>query len=166
MRFPIDIAERRPRLHPSRAILCVDVNPLHARQVDDHPALAEGPTADVVAAAANGNQKVVLARKVHGIDHVGYARAASNDPRVLVYGGVPDPPSLVISRIARKDYFPSESRPKGLDTVIADDVPFGIDQFATRHLFLPFREMLSRADNHSRKALQTRRSSPAAAAPG
>ena len=70
--------------------------------------------------------------------------------------------AVVISRIARTDHFPSESRPKGLDTVIADDVPFGIDQFATRHLFLPFRDTLSRADNHSRKALQTRRSSPAA----
>ena len=91
----------------------------------------------------NGDQKLVLARKVHGIDHVGHARAAGDYARALVDNGVPDPPRLVISRVARTDHFSLESRPEHLDTVIADDVSFGIDQFATRHPFLPFPDKLS-----------------------
>jgi hypothetical protein len=135
VRFSIDIAERRPRSHPGRAILRIDVNSSHARQVDDHPAVAERSAANVVAAAADSHQERVLARKGHGINHIGRARAARDDPRVPVDAGVPDSPRRVISGIVWVNHFPPESHPKLLNTVLAYDGALRVDQLTTRHLF-------------------------------
>ena len=63
VRLAIELAERDARLRRGRAALRIDVDTLHPRQVDDQAAVAQRAPADIVSAAANGDQQAVLTRE-------------------------------------------------------------------------------------------------------
>ena len=100
MGLAIELAEEHPRLHAHAACARVDVDALHAREIDHEAAVAQRAPADVVAAAAHRDEEVVLAGEPHRGDHVRQPRAARDQPGMLVDAGVPDPPRLLVLGVA------------------------------------------------------------------
>jgi hypothetical protein len=56
MGFPIHITQRCSTLHYGSMVLRIDMNPLHARQVNHNPVIAERLPGYVVATTAHRNQ--------------------------------------------------------------------------------------------------------------
>src|SRR5207253_5583605 len=81
--------------------LGIDTYRAKARQVDQHPVVAERVSGDVVASAANRNQEIVLAREANRLHHVAGAQRLDDDTRPPVDHAVEDAASPVIRRIAR-----------------------------------------------------------------
>ena len=78
----------------------VDPDLGHGRQVDHDAAVAGREPGVAVAAAADGDQQVLLPGEADGRDHVLDAGAAGHQRRVAVGGGVPDRPGPVVARVA------------------------------------------------------------------
>lgn len=62
----------------------------------------------VVTSTLNGNQKIVLASKVHRCDYVGGAEASGDNRRPAVEHPVPDFASALVSIVCRKKHFSLE----------------------------------------------------------
>ena len=95
---------------PGRAALCprrlagrVDLDPLHAVEVDDHGVVAGAEARDAVRAAADGDVEPVLARIVDGGHHVIRARGAHDDIRAPVDHRVVDPTGVVVVGVVGRD---------------------------------------------------------------
>ncbi len=104
VRLAIEFAQQHARLDTGAACLGIDVNPLHAGQVDDHAAVAQGAAAHVVATAAYRHEEPVFAREAHRSDDVCQPGAAGDQPRTLVDAGVPDPPRGLVLGVAVPDH--------------------------------------------------------------
>ena len=80
MGFAIEIAEHDARLDADASGPRVHVDALHAREVDDQPAVAERAAADVVSASADRDEKVLVAREVDRRDDVRQSGTARDQP--------------------------------------------------------------------------------------
>jgi hypothetical protein len=71
-------------LHPLSARIVrarrVNGDAFHQRQIDHQAGIANGETGDVVAGAAHGNEKLLLASAIHRRDHI-VATGAAGDQR-------------------------------------------------------------------------------------
>ena len=65
--------------------------------------VAEGAPADVVAAAADGDEQIVRTREFHGVHDIGRAGAAGDEAGVLVDARVPNLAGLVVAGFAGLD---------------------------------------------------------------
>src|SRR6185436_16597481 len=61
--------------------------------------------------------EAVLAREVHGLDHVGDTRAPGDDARVPVDARIPDPSAGFVVGVSAGHQLPAERRPQRIDTV-------------------------------------------------
>ena len=99
LRLAIELAPGDAALRPHRSVLGIDVNALHRRQVDHHPAIDGRASGHVVAAAANRHLEAKLAREIDGIDHVGHAAASGDQRRPLVDQSVVDLPRVLVAHV-------------------------------------------------------------------
>ena len=76
VRGVVEVAPRAPALGADRALLGVHADPLHVRQVDHDPAVADRVAGHVVAPAPDRDRQPLLAGEVHRSDHVGDVGAA------------------------------------------------------------------------------------------
>ena len=104
----IEIAPGRPALGADGAAHGIDPDPPHRRQVDHQPAVAGPEPGDVVAAAAHRQQQIVVGGEPDAGDDVGHAAAPGDQGRPPVDHAVPDPPRLVVGRIAGPDHLAAE----------------------------------------------------------
>ena len=78
----------------------VDLDPGHRREVDHQAVVAGREPGVAVAAAAHGDQQVVVAGDTDGRDHVLDTGAAGHGRRAGVGGGVPDRPGPLVRMVA------------------------------------------------------------------
>src|SRR5215218_6298959 len=103
VRLAIQLAQQHARLDARAACDGIDVNALHAGQVDDHAAVAQRAATHVVTAAAYRYQQPVFPGEPHRGDDVRQPRAAGNQGGTFVDTPVPDLPCGVVLRIALTD---------------------------------------------------------------
>jgi hypothetical protein len=77
-----------------------------SRQIDDETIVAAAETRSVVSAAADRDQEILSAAKVHRRYHVSHVRAARNEARTLVDHAVVKLARLVIAVITRLNRVP------------------------------------------------------------
>jgi len=68
-----------------------------------------------VAASAHRSQQLMLAGKIHGLLNIGGARAAHDQCRLPVEGGVPNPTGPIVIRAASQQHLAAETGGEGLD---------------------------------------------------
>ena len=123
MRRVVDVPRRAARLDANGAVRRVDPHPFHHRQVDDQPVVDAAQAGAVVAAAADGDEKTVVAAEIHRGDHVGDIDALRDEQRPLVDHAVVERASLVVVRIAPRDQPAAKSLPKLIDVFVAHRLP-------------------------------------------
>ena len=79
LRLAIDVAPQRAALHARDSGVRIDIDAAHPREVDDHAAVTARMTRHGVAATADGDEELVLAGELHGVDHVGRPRAPHDE---------------------------------------------------------------------------------------
>ena len=119
MRRVVDVARRAARLDANGAVRRVDADPLHHRQVDDQPVVDAAEARPVVAAAADGDEKAVVAAEVHRRDHVGDVGALRDQQRPLVDHAVVERAGLVVVRVVARDQPAAKILPKLIDVLVA-----------------------------------------------
>ena len=129
----IELAEQDPRLGANALRPRIDVNALHAGEVDDHAAVAHRAAADVVSAASNRHEQAVLAREPHGRDDVGQPGAAGDHAGIFVDAGIPDPACDVVLRVAGANDGAAERAGEGLQAGGVNLDSGGVDQRMSRH---------------------------------
>jgi hypothetical protein len=72
--------------------------------------IADCIAGDIVAAAADSQQKIVRSRKIDGTDHVGHAIAASDQRWPSVDHAVPDLSSVVVACVFRLEEWTAQTR--------------------------------------------------------
>jgi hypothetical protein len=72
----------------------------HLREVDHQAAVVDCVAGDVVAAALDRDEQVLLAREVDGVDDIGRAAALHDQRRSTVDQPVPDRARVVVAWIA------------------------------------------------------------------
>ena len=117
VRLAIQFAEQHARLDAGAACCGIDVNALHAGQVDDDAAVAQGAAAHVVTTAAYRDEQSVFAREAHRGDDVRQSRASGDEPRTLVDAGVPDPPRGLVLGVAVPDHCARKAARNGSSVV-------------------------------------------------
>ena len=93
----------QPALDPHRALGRIDPDPLHHRQIDDQAVVDAAEARPVVAAAADGDEQLVVAAEIHRGHHVGDVRAARDEQRPLVDHAVVKLARLIIVRVVAPD---------------------------------------------------------------
>src|SRR6266487_2993424 len=95
-------------LNPGRFLLWIDADAFHAREIDDHAAIADGTATDAVPTTAHSYEQVVEAPELDGSDHIDYIHAAHDHGWVFVDHPVPDPAGCVIATVVRADQFATQ----------------------------------------------------------
>src|SRR5262249_17306482 len=97
---------------PSTRTVRRGINPdlAQAGEVDDDAAVTDGPSGDVVAAATDRQEQVVLPREIHRVDHVGDTGAADDQGRAPVDHGVVDLAGRVVAGVAGPDHRAAQPR--------------------------------------------------------
>ena len=131
--FAIEIAEQDARLDADASGPRVHVDALHAREVDDQPAVAERAAADVVSASADRDEEVVVAREVDRRDDVRQSGTARDQPRALVDAGVPDPARDIVIGVGGPDDRATARRPELRDRFVGDRSAGVVDQYDCGH---------------------------------
>src|SRR5215470_18528740 len=103
----IDVAEGGAALDARRAAFRIDEHAAHGREIDDDAIVAQRAAADVVAAAAHGDEQFLGARELHGVDDIGRAGAAGDEAGVLVDARVPNFARPVVGGVAGPDHGPA-----------------------------------------------------------
>jgi hypothetical protein len=109
LRLAVEVAPSGPRLRASRPRGGIDADALLSREVDDDAVVADRAPGDIMTAAANGNQQLVLAREVDSGHDVSHAGAAGDQRRPLVDHPVPDPTGRLVLVVAGADQLAPES---------------------------------------------------------
>ncbi|MDT4830473.1 hypothetical protein FQZ97_639380 [compost metagenome] len=104
----VDVAQRAARLRARRATRWIDPDTSEQRHVDHEAALADRKPCDVVAAAAHGTQKPVLAREPDGLHDIDRAGAARHQARAAIDHRVPDLARLLVGRVLRGQHLAFE----------------------------------------------------------
>ena len=81
----------------------IDVDGSHLRQVDDQAIVTQSTAADIVAAAPDGGEQIVLAREVDGGDDVGQSRASGYQGRPLDDARVPHATRILVAAVVRRE---------------------------------------------------------------
>lgn len=97
--FVVHVRPRGAGLDPCRPRIGVYPHAPHLGEVDDEPVVADGGPGDVVPAATDRHQQVVVAGEGHRADDVTDATAPSNQGRTLVDHPVPHRTSVVVVSI-------------------------------------------------------------------
>ena len=108
LRLAVELAPGDAALRPHRSALGIDVDALHRRQVDHHPAIDGRAPRHVVAAAANRNLEAEPAGEIDGIHHVGHAAASGDQCRPFVDQSVVDLPRVLVAHVRRLQELSSE----------------------------------------------------------
>src|SRR5262249_24813163 len=95
---PSDAGLRADR--PSRGI---DPDALHARQVDDQPAIADAGAGEAVGATAHRHQQGVVTGEVDSVDDIGYPGGPDDQARTAVDIRVPDLARLFVATVVRSE---------------------------------------------------------------
>ena len=106
----IHVALRAARFRPHGAVRRVDAHPLHQGEVYHQPVIAAAQSGPVVAAAADGGEKIILPAKSHGGDHIGDIGTASDEKRPLVDHGVVQLAGLLVMLVTSLDQFAAQAR--------------------------------------------------------
>ena len=120
LRRAVDVAETAAAAGAHEPALGVDLDVSELRQVDDDRPVADGVPGDAVAAAADGDRELVLAREADGGDHVGRPGTADDERRSPVDHPVPDAARLVVPGLAGSDHGPIEPRLQAGDDVVGE----------------------------------------------
>lgn len=99
-----------PPRHPGGARRRVDGDVTHERQVEHQTAIAGAQPSSAVAAAADGEEQILLAGEAHRGDHVGDAGTAGDQRRVFVDHAVVDASSNVVAEIPGLDQLTAQRR--------------------------------------------------------
>src|SRR5688500_2150200 len=97
LRFVVQIAPGNTALSMGCALLGIDIDALHQRQIEHNAAVAGGITGGIMTAATHSQEDIVLASEVHGGDDISRARASHNQSRLFVDHLVPNEPDFVVS---------------------------------------------------------------------
>ena len=108
-------AEQNARLRASGAGVGIDLDGLHAGEIDHETVVAHSVAGDVVPATADSEGKSALAREAHRLNHIALMRAASDQRGPAVDHPVPDLPGVVVPRVTWCDQFPAEDTLQALD---------------------------------------------------
>ena len=98
----------------------VDLDALHGREVDHEAAIAHRGAGDVVAAAADRHEQIVLARETHRPDDVAGLRTAHDHGGSSIDHAVPDRASLVVVGRVGPDHATVKASGERFETVPAD----------------------------------------------
>jgi hypothetical protein len=110
LRFAIELAPGDAPLHMRDPAPGIQMNTLHGRQVDHHPAVDGGAARHVVAASAHGSLEAQLARDRNGVDHVGDPAASGDEGRALVDEAVVNLARLLVAGIRGLEELAGEGR--------------------------------------------------------
>ena len=88
------------------------------REVDDEAAVADGVAGDVVAAAADRHEQLVLAGEGDRGDDVGAPGAAGDQGRAAIDHGIEDLAGGVVVRVAGAQQLAAQARPERLDRLL------------------------------------------------
>jgi hypothetical protein len=108
----VDISPSRTALGPYGALLWVDADTSHGREVYYQPVVHNAKARAVVATATDGQEQLVLTSEVHGADHIGHVCAARYHVRALVDHAVVDLASFIVARIIGLDELAAQTSPK------------------------------------------------------
>ena len=101
----------------------IDAHALHRRQVDDQSVVDAAEPGSVVAAAANGDGKLVVAAEIHRRDHVGDVGAARDQQRPLVDHAVVELARLVVVGVIAPDQRAAQAACEFGDGFVVHDGP-------------------------------------------
>ncbi len=118
LRLAVHVAEQATGLRVGDLVLRVDPHAAHERHVEHQRAVGRGQARDVVSAALDAEQELVLARELHAGDHVGDAEAARDDRGTSVDHGVPDGPGLLVAGVARHEHRSAQARLQAVERVL------------------------------------------------
>ena len=93
----VELAEERAAVRPGDARHRIHGDAAHPRQVHDEAAVTARVTGGAVAAGADGQGEVVLAREADGGGDVRVGRRPDDDGRPTIVDGVPQPAGLVVA---------------------------------------------------------------------
>ena len=99
LRLPVDVTPQRAALRTHQARVRIDEDPVHQREVDQHPAVGARQPGDRMPAAAHSDLEAVRAREVHGVDDVRGAGALDDQPRSVGLHGVVRRPHPFVPRV-------------------------------------------------------------------
>jgi hypothetical protein len=108
LRGSVQLLEERAAFHFRDPLGWIDFYRAHAREIDHHAAVAGRESGHAVAATADRDDKVVLARETHRHDDILDTRAPRDKRRAPVGDRVPDDPACVVVAIARLDELSAE----------------------------------------------------------
>jgi hypothetical protein len=92
----------------------VDPDAFHPRKVDDDPPITDRIPAKAVAAAPDGDGKIVLVSEFKRPRDVGTISTTADQRRVLVNRPIPNPAGLVVANVAWTDQFTAQTIRAGL----------------------------------------------------
>jgi hypothetical protein len=96
LRGPVQRTERRAALHPGAPRDRIDGDAAQRGEVDHEPAVRDGETGDVVAAATDTDLQVALTGRAHRGDDIADRGAPDDQLRAVVDHPVPDRPGGVV----------------------------------------------------------------------
>src|SRR6478672_6986825 len=108
----VKAGEQHSWLSADQALIPIDLDFPHRRQIDHEPALTSRLPRDAVAAALHGGQERMRARELHRMRDVLAALAAGDERGMPIDRAVPHTPRLVISGILGKKQLALEGRPQ------------------------------------------------------
>ena len=102
---------------PTLTVLFFGIDPyaLHHRQIDDQAIIDAAETRTIVAAAANGDRKLVVPAEIHGRDDIGDIRASRDHQRPLVDHGVIELARLFVFRMVAPDGLTTQTLRKTIE---------------------------------------------------
>jgi hypothetical protein len=108
LRLAVELSPEHAGLGPRGTGRRIDSDPLHRREVDDEPAVADRVSADTVAAGADADEQGPLTGEADRRDDVGDAGAAGDAGGAPVDGAVPDRACGVVAVVAGTEHLATE----------------------------------------------------------
>ncbi len=94
------LAPGQPRLRPGRALRGIHADTFHPGEVNHNPAIIHRIAGDIVTAAPNGNQQLMVPGEIDGLDHIGNPHTANDQGRFPINHPVPHHTGIIIPHIA------------------------------------------------------------------
>src|SRR5262245_7579037 len=103
LRLAVELAPSDARLRADHSSHGIDADALHARQVDDQPAIADAGAGEAVGATAHRHQQGVVTGEVDSVDDIGNPGGPDDQARTAIDIRVPDLARLVVATVVRTD---------------------------------------------------------------
>ena len=131
----VELTPREATLRVRQLCLRIDLDPLHAAQVDAHAGVDDRRAGDAVAAAVHRQGQVLLPCEVHGCDHVVGRGTAGDEHRAAVDHPVEHRARLVVAVVARvEELTPEAGELERLGTGRRHGSPFRVGRAACEDL--------------------------------